>query len=375
MQAILDKLNIDETFTKPVKKSKVFTSVYDNVPHVEHYNYMMDLLMLPETKKGYRYLLVCVDLGNSEFDIEPMKNKQPDTVLEAFKVMFKRPYIKKPYASVQTDAGTEFKGVFQKWMYDESILHKTAVPDRHSQMSSVENLNRNLGRFLNGYMNSKEQQTGKVYREWTDVLGVVREMYNKYRKRKTEDIHKQKFQSELPIDESNFKVGDVVYYISQIPLNALGQAQPTKTFRMGDRRWNINAREVTHIYAPMGRVPYRYGLKGLSNVSYTDNELMLADSKKHSTYTVKDIIGKRRFKGRVQYLVWFKDQLKKNASWESRASLIEDDLIEYIKRYEKEQKDRKKAPEESTKKTVSKPKAAKQSIDKPLLRRSTRPRK
>ena len=149
----------------------------------EDYNFMADLLSLPETKKGYKYLLSVVDLATDEFDIEPLINKTPDAVLEEFKKMIKRTYIKKPYASVRTDNGTEFKGVFHKWLYDDSILHKVNLPNRHKQMANVEHLNKQLGRLFNGYMNKKEEETGEVYKEWTDILVFVRKELNKIRKK------------------------------------------------------------------------------------------------------------------------------------------------------------------------------------------------
>ena len=104
------------------------------------------------------------DLYNNDFDIEPIKTKEPKEVLEAMKTMFKRKYIKKPYASIRTDAGTEFQGVFHKYLFDESMLHRIAIPNRHQQLANVENVNRQLGRLFNGYMNNKEEQTGRVYK-------------------------------------------------------------------------------------------------------------------------------------------------------------------------------------------------------------------
>ena len=85
--------------------------------------------------------------------------------------MYKRPYIKKPYASIRTDSGNEFKGVFQKYLYDESILH--TVPENlavTNNLANVESLNRQLGRIFNGYMNKKEEETGKVYRRMDNIL-------------------------------------------------------------------------------------------------------------------------------------------------------------------------------------------------------------
>ena len=120
MNQLLKKLNIDETFTKKTKRDKVFTKISDAVTPIEGYNYMADLLYLPDDD-GYKYLLVMTDVITHAFDIEPIKNKESATVLKAMKDIFKRKYLKKPKASLRTDNGTEFKGVFHKYLYDNNI--------------------------------------------------------------------------------------------------------------------------------------------------------------------------------------------------------------------------------------------------------------
>jgi hypothetical protein len=194
MKSIFKSLGISEKqndLTKPPPKQKVFNKVKDNIPHVKNYNFMADLLMLPTAKSKNRYLLVVDDLATDNFDIEPLKTKEPKEVLQAFKTMIKRPYIKEPYASIRTDDGNEFKGVFAKWLYDESILHKVAISGRHKQLANVENLNKQLGRLLNGYMNMKEEELGHVYKEWDDkkILDTIRKDLNKLRQKATEDPH------------------------------------------------------------------------------------------------------------------------------------------------------------------------------------------
>ena len=46
---------------------------------------MADLLHLPSTKYRYNYLFVIVDLWSNAFDMEPIRRKTPDDVLEALK--------------------------------------------------------------------------------------------------------------------------------------------------------------------------------------------------------------------------------------------------------------------------------------------------
>lgn len=77
MKNILDKLGIDETFTKqrikkPRRKGAVAAEnhVTNRIPLKEDYNFMCDILHLPEDKNGFKYLFVIVDLATDEFDIE-----------------------------------------------------------------------------------------------------------------------------------------------------------------------------------------------------------------------------------------------------------------------------------------------------------------
>ena len=61
MNNILKTLGISEEFTKSCKKQKVFNKIKSNIPMREDYNFMADLLFLPTTKEGYKFLLVVVE--------------------------------------------------------------------------------------------------------------------------------------------------------------------------------------------------------------------------------------------------------------------------------------------------------------------------
>ena len=84
---------------------------------------MIDLLFLPKTPSNYKYLLVITDIYNSKFDIEPIKKKESQTVLDALLKIFKRDYIDKPKSSISSDAGTEFKNVYNDYLYKNNIYH------------------------------------------------------------------------------------------------------------------------------------------------------------------------------------------------------------------------------------------------------------
>ena len=270
MQELIRKLKIDETYTKPIKNIK-FDKVRENTYPRAEYNMMADVLFLPKTKYRYSYLLVITDLWSRKFDIEPIRTKTPDEVLKALKKILTRPYITDIKASIRTDSGKEFLGVFHRWLYDENILHRIAMPNRHNQLANVENLNKTLGKLLNGYMNAKEIETGRVYKQWTDVIDIIRNDLNEIRERSDGnpeyDLFKEPTEA-MP----KFKVGDIVFVKSDRPLNALGQFQPTMAFREGDFRFNINdPRAIKSIlYYPNN---IRYLVEGNNRTSYAEPEL------------------------------------------------------------------------------------------------------
>jgi hypothetical protein len=332
---IITKLGIKKNvieLTKELKKPKYYTKIKDNIPLREDLNHMADLMELPMDKKGFRYLLVIVDLATNEFDIEPLKIKTAENVYTSLKTIFKRKYLNEPGASLATDDGNEFKGVFNKWLKEKNIFHKISLPGRHRQTSSVESLNKSLGFLFNAYMNQKEIDTGNIYTNWTDVVDVIRIELNKIRKKPEESITKIYPSINLET-KPKFKVGDIVFYKSEVPLSALGKKQTTANFRVGDFRYNVEKKKIVRILFYAGKVPYRYLLEGISNASFTEDELILTD-KKESTYVIKRIIGRKKIRNKIFYLVWWKGYLKKDATFVEKHKLLEDGVGDYIDEYE-----------------------------------------
>ena len=115
MDKLLKKLKINEEFTREIRGIK-FDRVKSTVYPKSGYNFMADLLHLPQTKYRYRYLFVIVDLHSNNFDIEPIRSKTPEDVLKGMKKIMTREYIPEIKASIRTDSGSEFKGIYHKWL-------------------------------------------------------------------------------------------------------------------------------------------------------------------------------------------------------------------------------------------------------------------
>jgi hypothetical protein len=333
---VLNKLDIDEKFTTKPKQSKHKNRFLSSIVAEKDWNYQGDLLHLPTTKNGYKYLLVITDVATRNFDFEPMKTTKSEEAVVAFKKIIKRDYLKMPEISIKTDGGAEFKKDFNQYLIDNDVAHITAFPGRHSQMSMVESLNKELGRIFNGIMNKKENESNKTNREWDTDLDLIRKELNNYRERDVDDI--KKLQEDKFFDPSEmkkqpkFKEGDVVYYALTEPKTIIGHKNNDKKFRVGDRTFSFDAKQIISIlYYP--DMPYiRYKLKGLQHISFTENELMLADS--DETFVIEKIVSKKTRKdGTRLYKVKYKGQ-KTEKDYNDEKDLRDNGFGDYIDAYE-----------------------------------------
>jgi len=280
MNKLYKKVGITEkqlTLSQQQPKQRVYNSIYNNIIHEEGFNYMADLIMLPQTKQGYKYLLVVVDLYTNGFDIEPLKNKNAETTLKAYQQMLKRNFIEMPQGTMRTDSGSEFKAVFNKFLITNNIIHRVSLPNRHKQTGPVENLNRTISKLLMSYIVHVEEKTGKDYNEWIDILSTVRKDLNKIRK-ETRIKEKKHLEEDEPVYDSRVKqayqVGDYVYNKLDWPEDSWQKKQPTAQRRMGDYNYSREPKKIVRVIL-MNDAPYhRYLLYNMPNVSYSEDELI-----------------------------------------------------------------------------------------------------
>jgi hypothetical protein len=333
---VIKDIGINEFFTKADTKQKYNKFVTAVVPE-EDFNFMSDLIEMPTTKAGFKWLLVVLDLGTNEFDIEGMKNKTAVTTLESFKKIVKRGILGLPQVSIKTDNGSEFFGAFEKYLEERGIMHKTAKAYRKQQMGPVEGLNRIIARILMTYINDKSVEIGKDYYDWTDILDLVREEVNKYRKR---DLSKLKeYQNKLYFNPEvagnpEFEIGQYVHWKMDRPTDILGNAINDNKFRMGDRMFSIEIRKIVDIISYPSKPYYRYKLFEMNNVSYSASELKIS-KQQGDYYIVKAIVDKIiDDDGVTFYKVWWKGYLKADADWIDKDQLIEDGVEDAIAEYE-----------------------------------------
>jgi hypothetical protein len=160
---------------KKKKKEQLVTQLYatpkpDKGPNMPHFQlgapgmiHQADLLFMP-TDKEYKYILVVVDAFSRITDAEPLKSKDTEAVVAAFKKIYSRDILKLPYR-MHFDSGSEFKGLTSKWFKDKNISIRVALTGRHRQSAIVEQKNKQIGKALFHPMQSQELLTHEVSNE------------------------------------------------------------------------------------------------------------------------------------------------------------------------------------------------------------------
>jgi len=319
---------------------------------------MADLLFLPKTPENYKYLLVITDIYNSKFDIEPIKNKESKTVLNALLKIFKRDYIDKPKASISTDAGSEFKNVFNDYLNKNNIYHKIASTSRHTQQANVESLNRILGKIIMIYLSKKSAETDTVFTNWIKIIPQIRKNLNKYRNNQFK-IKKEKYDTELngktkslkdvkvgdldikirelkqkKTPQAKYKVGDFVRYLLEQPKNVFNEKLSGQKFRQGDLFYSNDIKKIVNVIFMNTKPYYRYMLEGISTNSFTDKQLLPVKDVNETTYNVKSIVNKKIINNKIYYLVQYSDG---DRLWIAKDELLKDGLNNYIDDYETSQ--------------------------------------
>ena len=129
-----------------------------------------------------------------------------------------------------------------------------------------------------GYLNAIEEKTQVTAKIWLPILGIIRYEINKVRIKKVPKTYVYPVRDGIyennEYAKATFKINDMVYFKGEVPLDAMGNKQPTQNFRVGDRRYNLHPRKFVKILYYPAPVYYRHMLENMPNVSCTKQELL-----------------------------------------------------------------------------------------------------
>ena len=340
-----DKLLKNEEVHQLLKKPKKDKG--KEVPHMENIEPMAvcqcDLLYLPDDK-GYKFALVMVDVGSGLTDAEPLKARDAESVLKAYKKITAREPLKNaPTYILQCDSGVEFQGGFATYVKSKGITIRVGDTGRSRQQAIAESRNKTIAEALFHRQVSQELLTEQPSTEWVNHLKTVIKVINKFQEDKGEK--KKTHEPYIPKKTILLAIGDSVRIQLEEPVDTAGR-KLHGGFRATDLRFSRTLHKISNLIIDNDE-PVLYQLDG-SQTSYTYNQLQFVDEAKLNeppasviegtpeTYVVKAIKGKKTENRKIKYQVQWKGYPKpEDFTWEPKTELIKKPLIKkLIEKYE-----------------------------------------
>jgi hypothetical protein len=164
----------------------------------------MDLMELPVTKKGNKYLLVFTDYLTKWVEAVPVANKDAATVAKAFySLIICRHGIP---AAVISDQGGEFCGAVMKIVYEWFEIKKLQTSPYHPQCNGLtERFNRTFINMLRAYSETQNPQ------EWDERLPALLFAYRTHFNRNSKKSPFYLLYGRNPVTPDTLLYGDYTY--------------------------------------------------------------------------------------------------------------------------------------------------------------------
>ena len=118
----------------------------------------------------FQYVLVAQDIFSRVIFTKALKNKDQETVTEAFKNIVQNAGIPD---RIDTDAGNEFKGTFEGFLREKNIVHSVADIRNKNARGTLDAAIRTLRQQLS------RVQTSEDRRDWAELLPGATQAYNR----------------------------------------------------------------------------------------------------------------------------------------------------------------------------------------------------
>ena len=268
----VDTKVINELMKQPLKEGR------DDIPKFQNFVknncHQADILFLP-SDRGYRYLLVLVDISTRLIDAEQLKDKNASSVVKAFKKIYNRDILDIP-TNINCDSGTEFHGETKKYFDDLNINIRYADANRHRQQGIVESANQRIGKIIFMMQSHQELQTKKQCKVWVkfirQIINDLNEDSNNKNKTQTKEI------STVPIITENNKnilnINDKVRVKLDHPINVYNKKKLGGNFRATDIKWTINVYKIKEVLLRPGFPPLYLTTKS-KTTQYTTQQLQI----------------------------------------------------------------------------------------------------
>jgi len=246
-----------------------------------NYTNQADILHLPTSKFGYKYLLVVVDDHTRKFDAYPLKNESSDAVLNAFLKIYETSKFVHMPKILEFDSGSAFHGAVEEYFKNLGVHIRYAETNRHRQQGLVEAKNQLIGNIIFQLLDIKELKDkkkgkSKVARDWYKSKNDFNKLIDSLNEHQTFKPLKTQTQDTpiaTPLNHNLLNVGDRVRVLLDYPINISHEKRLYGKFRSADIRWSTDIKKIKWVALKPGEPPL-YKVSG-EDFLRTINQLQL----------------------------------------------------------------------------------------------------
>lgn len=305
------KTELSKLYKKPVPEKRAQTPISQvfekNVYH------QADILYLPEDK-GFKHLLVVVDMYDGAVDAEPVKDilSKDNDVLKAFKTIYSRNYLDLPFV-ITLDRGSEFtQQPVKDYFKNNKVYIKYALPGRSRQLSNVERMNQTIGTILLKRQANQELITGEQDKQWVSDIKELIDYLNDNKKKPL----KKEISPDPIVDDYTGKlltIGQKVRILLDKPIDTVKGNRLYGNFRSSDIRWSKEIYKISQVLLKPG-FPPMYLIDNDDNVARNKNQLQKVSKNEKEpdarflrgnpeNYIIAEILDDRSVNGKKEYKV------------------------------------------------------------------------
>ena len=218
----------------------------------------------------YRYALVVVDDHSRKCDGYPLRDKNPDSIIEGLKTIWKRKIIMTPKL-LEVDDGNEFKGEVPAYLKTIGVNVRVALAGRHRQQALVERKNQTIGTIIHRIQSAYEMKTKEVNTSWVSLLPeIIKELNENLPK--ALDTQPSNFPYSDKTNENLLDIGSKVRVALNHPISANNEKRLSGKFRSGDIKWNPKESHIKEILLKPSEPPMY--LVDTDNAAHTRQQLL-----------------------------------------------------------------------------------------------------
>ena len=316
-EKLKDYLSFEPTYTlhKPArrkyKRNKVTSLGIDYLWQLD----LVDMLKFSKVNKGYKFLLTCIDVFSKYAWVKPLKSKEGEAILTAFKEILKEG---RAPEKIQTDPGKEFINKnFKKYLDEKKI--SIYVVNSELKASVIERFNRTFKEK----MRRNFTLVGKyIYYDVIDsLINAYNNSYHRTIKMKPSSVTKDKEQEIYDLVFTNTKTPAKKF---KLQINDKVRISKYKTvFNKGyTPNWS---EEIFFISEQIPRSPPVYKIRDLTDEPvegvFYETELQKI-VKEDDVFKVEEILKRRIRNRKEEVLVKWLGYPEKFNSWEPASSII-----------------------------------------------------